>query len=244
MAALHPHLSRRAQERAPQDEVFAPNQSLAAFGFTHSNSRSWCRNQKIVAWRNGGCRRGRSPPAASIASRIDPRIKFVAPGSVRACADVSIAQLCRDRGERAMMSDERQRSVIWHGMLLFLLGLLTGLAEPHFINPRMGLAAHLEGLMNGTFLIALGAIWQYLKLPDRMLSRTYWFALYGAYANWATTTLAAIVGANSLSVITGTGHSALPWQETLVTLGFVSVGLAMLATSVLALWGLRRTIVA
>src|SRR6185312_6266559 len=25
--------------------------------------------------------------------------------------------------ERAMMSDERQRSVIWHGMLLFLLGL-------------------------------------------------------------------------------------------------------------------------
>jgi (hydroxyamino)benzene mutase len=146
--------------------------------------------------------------------------------------------------ERAMMSDERQRSVIWHGMLLFLLGLLTGLAEPHFINPRMGLAAHLEGLMNGTFLIALGAIWQYLKLPDRMLSRTYWFALYGAYANWATTTLAAIVGANSLSVITGTGHSALPWQETLVTLGFVSVGLAMLATSILALWGLRRTIVA
>jgi (hydroxyamino)benzene mutase len=36
----------------------------------------------------------------------------------------------------------------------------------------------------------------------------------------------------------------LPWQETLVTLGFVSVGLAMLATSILALWGLRRTIVA
>lgn len=138
------------------------------------------------------------------------------------------------------MSDDRQRSVIWHGMLLFLLGLLTGLAEPHFSNPRMGLAAHLEGLMNGTFLIALGAVWQHLRLSGRMLSATYGIALYGAYANWATTTFAAIVGAGSLSPITGAGHTASPWQETVVTLGFVSVGLAMLTTSGLALWGLRR----
>ena len=108
----------------------------------------------------------------------------------------------------------------------------------------MGLAAHLEGLMNGTFLIALGAIWQHLKLSGQSLSATYWLARYGAYANWATTTLAAVFGANSLSLITGAGHSAQPWQEMLVTLGFASVGLSMLATSALALWGLRRTVIA
>ena len=50
------------------------------------------------------------------------------------------------------------RRLMWHGVLLFLLGLLTGLVEQRFTNVRMGLAAHLEGLMNGTFLIALGAI--------------------------------------------------------------------------------------
>jgi len=44
------------------------------------------------------------------------------------------------------------RRLMWHGVLLFLLGLLTGLVEQRFTNVRMGLAAHLEGLMNGTFL--------------------------------------------------------------------------------------------
>ena len=46
---------------------------------------------------------------------------------------------------------------MWHGMFLFLLGLLTGFVETKFANVRMGLAAHLEGVMNGIFLLALGA---------------------------------------------------------------------------------------
>jgi hydroxylaminobenzene mutase len=49
------------------------------------------------------------------------------------------------------------RRLMWHGMFLFLLGLLTGFAETKFANVRMGLAAHLEGVMNGIFLLALGA---------------------------------------------------------------------------------------
>ena len=52
---------------------------------------------------------------------------------------------------------DSKRRLIWHGMFLFLLGLLTGFVEQQFNNPRMGLAAHLEGVMNETFLIALGA---------------------------------------------------------------------------------------
>jgi len=36
-------------------------------------------------------------------------------------------------------------------MFLFLLGLLTGFVETKFLNPRMVLAAHLEGVMNGHF---------------------------------------------------------------------------------------------
>lgn len=39
---------------------------------------------------------------------------------------------------------------MWHGMCLFLLGLLTGFVESRFTNMRMGIAAHLEGVMNGT----------------------------------------------------------------------------------------------
>ena len=54
---------------------------------------------------------------------------------------------------------------MWHGMFLFLIGLFTGFAETRFSNVRMGLAAHLEGVMNGTFLVALGAIWTEVRLP-------------------------------------------------------------------------------
>ena len=54
---------------------------------------------------------------------------------------------------------EYRRRLLFHGIALFLLGLLTGLAEQHFANVRMGLAAHLEGVMNGIFLLAVGAVW-------------------------------------------------------------------------------------
>jgi len=54
--------------------------------------------------------------------------------------------------------EDRKRRLLWHGMFLFLLGLLTGLIEPQFHNLRMGLAAHLEGVMNDIFLVALGAV--------------------------------------------------------------------------------------
>ena len=55
--------------------------------------------------------------------------------------------------------EETHRRLMWHGMFLFLLGLLTGFAELHFANVRMGLAAHLEGVLNGILLVALGAAW-------------------------------------------------------------------------------------
>jgi hydroxylaminobenzene mutase len=135
--------------------------------------------------------------------------------------------------------DDRKRQLIWHGMFLFLLGLLTGFLEQQFQNPRMGLASHLEGVMNGTFLIALGAVWTEVRLASRLKRMAYWSALYGTYANWAATLLAAIFGTAALSPITGTRHGALAWQEGLVTLGFVTVGVVIVASSLLVLWGLR-----
>jgi hydroxylaminobenzene mutase len=46
--------------------------------------------------------------------------------------------------------EDSKRLSIWHEMFLFLLGLLTGFVEQQ---------PHLEGVMNGTFLVALGAVW-------------------------------------------------------------------------------------
>lgn len=136
--------------------------------------------------------------------------------------------------------DDNKRQLLWHGMFLFLLGLLTGFVEQKFTNPRMGLAAHLEGVMNGTFLVALGAIWTEVKLSPRMRIAAYWSALYGTYANWAVTTLAAIFGTAAMSPITAAGHSGHPWEERVVSFGFMTVGLVIVVASILVLWGLRR----
>jgi hydroxylaminobenzene mutase len=138
-----------------------------------------------------------------------------------------------------MEIENTKRRLIWHGMFLFLLGLLTGLAEPQFRNVRMGLAAHLEGVMNGTFMIALGAVWHELRLSARWNAAAYWTALWGTYGNWAVTTLAAVFGTASLSPLIG-GHNAQPWQEVAVTAGFVSVGVAIIACLIMMLSGLRR----
>jgi len=124
-------------------------------------------------------------------------------------------------------------------MFLFLLGLITGFAEQHFSNIRMGLAAHLEGVMNGTFLLALGAAWTEVRLPALGKTIAYWTVIYGAYMNWLFTMLAAIFGTIALSPITGPAHAALPWKETLVTAGFMSVGIVIVISTVFILWGLR-----
>jgi (hydroxyamino)benzene mutase len=133
---------------------------------------------------------------------------------------------------------DANRRLMWHGMFLFLLGLVVAFGEPHFANPRMALAAHLEGVMNGIFLLALGAIWKEVRLSQSAKMTAFWLALYSTYANWFFTTLAAVLGTAAMSPITGAGHSGPPWQEHLVTAGFVSVGITIVVACVLVLRGL------
>jgi hydroxylaminobenzene mutase len=134
------------------------------------------------------------------------------------------------------------RKLMWYGVLLFLIGLITGLLEQHFTNMRMALAAHLEGVMNGIFLVALGAIWTEVRLSPKAEATAYWAALYGTYANWLTTTFAAAVGTAAANPIVSAGHHGRQWQEDLAEGGFLSVSIAIIAAAILALRGLRSTL--
>lgn len=131
----------------------------------------------------------------------------------------------------------RDRHLAWHGIALFLLGLLTGLVQQSLHNPRMGLAAHLEGVMNGTFLLALAAAWPKLRLSDRLSAVVYRTVLLGTYGNWAVTMLAALLGTAAMTPIASAGFGAAQWQESLITFGFVLVGLAILVASGVLLVG-------
>ena len=77
------------------------------------------------------------------------------------------------------------------------------------------------------------------QFPPPAKAIAYWSALYGTYGNWFVTTLAAVFGTAALSPITGAGHSGVGWQEKVVTIGFLTVGISIVASALLALWGFR-----
>ncbi len=129
------------------------------------------------------------------------------------------------------------------GVVLFLLGLFTGFAVPATANPRMALASHLEGVMNGIFLLVIGAIWQRLRLGLRAQRIAFWLLAYGTYANWATTLLAAIWGAGEpMMPLAASGHTGTAMQEGLIAFGLISLSIAMVVVGPLLLWGLRGTL--
>lgn len=133
-----------------------------------------------------------------------------------------------------------KRRLVRDGVFLLFLGLLTGLAIPGLKNPRMGLSAHLEGILAGMFLILLGGVvWQQLKLSATQAVFAFWLSLYGAYATWAYTVLGAFLGTSRLTPIAGAGYSAPAWQETLVQVALVSEVMAILLALGLLLYGLR-----
>ncbi len=133
------------------------------------------------------------------------------------------------------------RALMRAGVLLFLMGLLTGLAVPVLQVPRMGLSSHLVGTMSGIFLVVLGLMWPRLALPVWAGTTTFWAALYGSFANWLATLLSAIWGAAAMMPIAGQGATSTPLAEGIVAALLGSLTLAMILVCGLVLWGLRPT---
>lgn len=131
--------------------------------------------------------------------------------------------------------------LLFVGVLLFLLGLVVALGIPQMANPRMGLSAHLEGTMNGMFLIILGLVWSKLVLNETWLRITFWLTIYGSFANFAAVTISAITGAGKLMPIAG-GQEGTPAVEAIVSLLLITLSLAMIVVGVLVLVGLYRNI--
>jgi hydroxylaminobenzene mutase len=135
---------------------------------------------------------------------------------------------------------DTQRRLAWHGMFLFLLGLLMGAVVQSVANPRIGLSAHVGTLLNATFLIALAAVWGWMTLAPAVASAAYWLAVGGSYANCVSLFFAGVFGTSRSTPLHGAGHAGTPWQEGLVYAGLAGGAVAVLVASALAVWGLRR----
>jgi hydroxylaminobenzene mutase len=115
------------------------------------------------------------------------------------------------------------------GLVLFLLGLLTGFAVPALKNPRMALSSHLEGVFNGMFLVLLGLLWPHIHLPNAWGVTAVVLIVYSAYANWLATLLAAAWGAGrKFAPIAAADHEASGSKEGLVSFLLVSLAVAIM----------------
>ena len=131
-------------------------------------------------------------------------------------------------------------NLLFLGFLLFLLGLITGLTVPAFANPRLAVSSHIEGVLNGIFLIVLGLVWHKLALSGKALKITYWLALYGTFANWFGMLVAAVFNAGKMLGVRAGGQEGPPVADAVVAFLLITLSTAMVIISVMVLVGLRK----
>jgi len=131
--------------------------------------------------------------------------------------------------------------LIVSGLVLFLLGLLTGMAVPATRNPRMAVASHLQGMTNGPFLIVVGLMWSRVHLPGGLELAAAVLLVYSTYANWLATQLGALWGAGSKFAPHATGdHRGSDVQEAVVNLLLVSLAPAIVVATLILIVGVLR----
>lgn len=139
------------------------------------------------------------------------------------------------------MSDALQALLAWSGVLLFLLGLLTGVAIPAVRAPRIALSAHVAAIESGLALIAVGLLGARLALSDgwaAAIAHGLWISLY---VLWVGLLVGAIFGTGKTLPIAGAGLRAKPWQEAtaFALIGAGSLGSAAAVAALLLQWSWR-----
>jgi hydroxylaminobenzene mutase len=125
-------------------------------------------------------------------------------------------------------------------MLLFFLALVIGLIAPLLANPRLGISCHVEGVLNGIFLIVLGLIWNKVALSGRWMIITYWLSIYGTFSNWLAYLIAAIFNAGRHLTIATKGKEEAPLADDIIDFLLVFLTIAMLTICITIIIGLYR----
>jgi len=138
-----------------------------------------------------------------------------------------------------IITQKQSNSLILLGLVLFIIGLFVGLFIQNMANPRMGLTAHLEGIMNGMFLMIVGVIWNRLALSSTWLKTTYLLLLYSTFANFLSVLIAALTGAGKMMPIAG-GQEGSALVEAFINFLLISLSLAILFACITIALGFYR----
>jgi hydroxylaminobenzene mutase len=109
-----------------------------------------------------------------------------------------------------MADDSLSRRLAWAGAWLFAVGMVTGLWAAIVLTervvvqlPRLALAAHLNALLGGLWLIAVAATVDMLRYGPIGRGRLAWVVIVPAWGNWLITLIASILGVTGLEYTRG-----------------------------------------
>ena len=139
-----------------------------------------------------------------------------------------------------MQASSISRLLLISGTILFLVGLLNGAAVQAFLNPRMGLSAHLGAVQGALVLWAFGLMWSTINLGPRSRIIAAWSAVIGMYSIWLALTLAGITGSSRDLPIAGRGYLGSSLADTAVAALLYTGTLTSIIASLLVLVGLVR----
>ena len=102
------------------------------------------------------------------------------------------------------------RRLALSGAWLFAIGMVTGVWAAIVITeritvqlPRLALAAHLNALLGGLWLIAVAATLDMLRYGETGRRRLAWVVIVPAWGNWLITLIASILGVTGLEYTRG-----------------------------------------
>jgi (hydroxyamino)benzene mutase len=109
-----------------------------------------------------------------------------------------------------------RRRLATSGAWLFAIGMVTGIWAAVVLTgqvtvglPRLALAAHLNGLLGGFWLVLVGATLDMLRYGDVGRRRLAWVVIVPAWANWFITLIASFLGVTGLQYTHDTANNAV-----------------------------------
>jgi hydroxylaminobenzene mutase len=109
-----------------------------------------------------------------------------------------------------MLDGSLQRRLALSGAWLFAIGMVTGVWAAIVITervtvelPRLALAAHLNALLGGLWLIAVAATLDMLRYGEPGRRRLAWVVIVPAWGNWLITLIASVLGVTGLEYTRG-----------------------------------------
>ena len=115
-----------------------------------------------------------------------------------------------------MTGDPVQKGLAQAGAWLFAVGLVTGLWSALALTdavklpiPRLALAAHLNGILGGLWLIAVAVTIELLRYGPTGRRRLTLLVAIPAWANWLITLVASVLGVRGLEYTTDPANNVV-----------------------------------